>query len=494
MLVFSLNSTHTARRHSPSVIDNIIFILLNFFARSWSVGKTPATPNSNPKTTSKLENPAQTYTNNLLILFLFTSRSLFSSCSGDSNYIAVTNRKCAAGMLYVYNFPPEFNSKLTQNCDDLIPGMSLCDVVLNDGLGPVSTGLDEVVPKNLVSAWYDTEQYSPEIIFHNRVLNHRCRTLDPEFASAFYMPFYARYALEKHLWVQSSASDRDRLFKGMLDWVKSKPYWNRSGGSDHFMMIGRLTWDYRRMRDNDWGSSFFYMPEMKNVTRLLAERDQEDAYEVGVPYPTGFHPRSDSEVTQWQEYVRTRERDTLFSFVGGTREMIKDDFRGMLVRHCKNESKSCRFVQCAGNRCTNGLSSILDTFLHSEFCLQPKGRSFTRQSIFECMVAGSIPVFFWNQSAYDQYEWHLPPDTASYSVFIHNFKVRRKGTSVNQVLSRYSREDIRRMREKVIEYIPKIVYAKPSEGLETVKDAFDVALDGVLKRFKDQKNTRYTPL
>lgn len=61
------------------------------------------------------------------------------------------------------------------------------------------------------------------------------------------------------------------------------------------------------------------------------------------------------------------------------------------------------------------------------------------------------------------------------------------GTSIKDVLETYSEEDVRRMREKVIEYIPKFVYAANPEGLENYKDAFDVAIDGVLRRFQEQE-------
>ncbi|KAK9292186.1 hypothetical protein L1049_020146 [Liquidambar formosana] len=224
---------------------------------------------------------------------------------------------------------------------------------------------------------------------------------------------------------------------------------------------------------------------MRNITRLLIERNSWDYFDVGVPYPTGFHPRSDADVRQWQDFVRTRNRTTLFTFAGATRSKFKNDFRGLLLSHCYNESDACRVVDCGGTRCSNGTSEILRVFLESDFCLQPRGDSFTRRSIFDCMVAGSIPVFFWKRTAYRQYEWFLPGEPESYSVYIDRNDVKN-GTSIRGVLEKFSREEIRKMREKVIDYIPKFVYARPNEGLETIRDAFDVAIDGVLKRFKEQ--------
>ena len=44
------------------------------------------------------------------------------------------------------------------------------------------------------------------------------------------------------------------------------------------------------------------------------------------------------------------------------------------------------------------------------------------------------------------------------------------------------------MREEIISLIPKIVYADPRCRLETLEDAFDVAVEGVLERVKRIKD------
>ncbi|GKC42081.1 RNA-directed DNA polymerase, eukaryota [Tanacetum coccineum] len=80
----------------------------------------------------------------------------------------------------------------------------------------------------------------------------------------------------------------------------------KSDGWDHFITMGRITWDFRRSSEQDWGSRCIYLPGMRNITRLLIERNSWDYFDVGVPYPTGFHPNSPSDVATWQEFVRTR--------------------------------------------------------------------------------------------------------------------------------------------------------------------------------------------
>ncbi|XP_062153645.1 xyloglucan galactosyltransferase XLT2-like [Alnus glutinosa] len=432
----------------------------------------------------------------LQILLIFTLRSLPLSLSlphplrrqnHADNFTSADPAQdpCGSDRIFVYELPGAFNSEILANCDNLNPWSSRCDALANDGFGQRATGIVGVVPDELAPAWYWTDQFVSEIIFHNRVLKHKCRVLEPESATAFYIPFYAGLAVGKYLWSNSSARERDRHCEMMLGWVQDQPYYKRSNGWDHFLTMGRITWDFRRSKDRDWGSRCIYMSGMRNITRLLIERNPWDYFDVGVPYPTGFHPRSDSDVIEWQRFVRERNRTSLFSFAGATRGAVRNDFRGLLLGQC-NETDTCTVVNCAKSRCSNGTSAILETFLGSEFCLQPRGDSFTRRSIFDCMLAGSIPVFFWRRTAYYQYEWFLPVERESYSVFIDRNAVKN-GTSIKEVLERYSKEEVRKMREKVIDNIPKIVYARPQEGLETIKDAFDVAIEGVLRRFREQE-------
>ncbi|CDP02550.1 unnamed protein product [Coffea canephora] len=397
--------------------------------------------------------------------------------------------QCKYGRVYVYDLPPIFNKKLLENCQDLDPRRSQCAAVSNDGFGPNATTLAGTVPRELAHAWYWTDLFAGEIIFHARISTHRCRTMEPESAAAFYVPFYAGLAVSKYLFTNYTAKERDAPCQNLLRWIKGQPHWKRSNGSDHFLMLGRSSWDFRRARDGDWGTSFLLMPLMRQMFRLTIEKSLGDPLEVSVPYPSGFHPRTTSEVGQWQEFVRSRKRSSLFTFVGGKRGYIKNDFRALLLDQCYEESDSCKAVDCAKTPCLDGASSVLDAFLDSDFCLQPRGDSVTRRSTFDCMLAGSIPVFFWEGTVGGQYELYMSDQTESFSVFIHRNKVRN-GTSIRKVLEGYSREDVKRMREKVIDMIPRISYAFPAAegGLGNLKDAFDIGVEEVLRRIVKNAN------
>ncbi|KAL7128645.1 hypothetical protein ABFS83_13G008100 [Erythranthe nasuta] len=399
------------------------------------------------------------------------------------------DRTCKNGRIYVYDLPPMLNKDLLENCHDIDPWSSRCTAVSNGGFGPPATGLAAVVPGNLTPAWYWTDMYAAEVIYHDRMNSYKCRTLDRNQATAFYIPFYAGLAVGKFLWFNYTSKHRDFHAAEMLNWVSDQDPWKKSNGSDHFIMLGRLTWDFRRLTDDngEWGTKFIYMPLMKNVLRLAVEKSQWDDLEISIPYPTSFHPRSEPDIRQWQTLIRTRKRSSLFTFVGATRKKIRNDFRGVLMNYCKSESAACRLVDCSVARCYDGAPAILEAFLDSDFCLQPKGDGFTRRSAFDCMLAGSIPVFFWRGSFEYQYEWHLPRDALSYSVFIDHGNVRNDTSIIRDALEKYSRADIERMREKIVDFLPRLLYSRSNTDLGSVEDAFDIAMDGVLRRFKQQK-------
>ena len=135
-----------------------------------------------------------------------------------------------------------------------------------------------------------------------------------------------------------------------------------------------------------------------------------------------------------------------------------------------------------------GLRETVELFLGSRFCLQPRGDSFTRRSIFDCMVAGGIPVFFWKRTAYTQYQWFLPQDR-EYSVFIEKEAVKNGSVEIEEYLEGIGQEREMRMRETVVGMIQRMVYALPAGGLGSgFEDAFDVAVSGMLRRVKEQNH------
>ena len=61
---------------------------------------------------------------------------------------------------------------------------------------------------------------------------------------------------------------------------------------------------------------------------------------------------------------------------------------------------------------------------------------------------------------------------------INNKAVKNGIMSIRNVLEKYCREEVSKMRERVINIIPQILYATPQEGLESIKNGMMSLLKG----------------
>lgn len=341
---------------------------------------------------------------------------------------------------------------------------------------------------------YGSDQFTLEIIFHNRMMRYDCLTDNPAEAAAIYLPYYAALDIGRHLWNQTIAV-RDDLMNEMLQWLRSSPVWAVRGGRDHFTVVGRSTWDMQRKKDDDsyWGGKFMRVPETKNMTVLIVEAripehmsNKTHSNEIGIPFPTYFHPSKMSDIITWQENIQHFTRPHLFSFTGARRKNhTASAIRDQVIEQCLESAPRCKLFECgiSGGKCRSPVS-VMTLFQNSIFCMQPRGDSYTRRSIFDSMLAGCIPVFFHHNSAHEQYKWHLPRDYTKYSVYIPEDAVRNGTVKIEDVLLAYSAEQIENMREEIINMIPKLVYNNPRYKVEGIRDAFDVSVDSVIERIR----------
>uniref|UniRef100_A0A0E0ISY3 Exostosin GT47 domain-containing protein n=1 Tax=Oryza nivara TaxID=4536 RepID=A0A0E0ISY3_ORYNI len=389
--------------------------------------------------------------------------------------------RCGGRYVYVQELPPRFNTDMVKNCAALFPWKDMCKFTANGGFGPPMSGGDGGVFQE--TGWYNSDKYTVDIIFHERMRRYECLTGDPSLAAAVYVPFFAGLEVWRHLW-GFNVTARDAMALEVVDIITSRPEWRAMGGRDHFFTAGLITWDFRRLADGDagWGSKLFSLPAIKNMTALVVEASPWHLNDAAIPFPTAFHPASDEAVFAWQDKVRRLERPWLFSFAGAARPGSAKSIRSELIAQCR-ASSVCSLMECAdgpSNKCGSA-ASYMRLFQSSTFCLQPQGDSYTRKSAFDAMLAGCIPVFFHPGTAYVQYTWHLPKDHADYSVYISEDDVRRNA-SIEERLRRITPAAVERMRETVISLIPAVVYAQPSSRLDTMKDAFDVTVDAIVDK------------
>ncbi|KAK1266869.1 Xyloglucan galactosyltransferase KATAMARI1 [Acorus gramineus] len=387
---------------------------------------------------------------------------------------------CGGRYIYVHDLPSQFNDDMLRDCRKLSLWTNMCKFTSNAGMGPPLENVNGVFSN---TGWYATNQFAVDVIFRNRMKQYDCLTKDSSIAAAVFVPFYAGFDISRYLWGYNT-SVRDSASLALVDWLMKRPEWKVMGGRDHFLVAGRITWDFRRLTDQelDWGNKLLFLPAARNMSMLVVESSPWNANDFGIPYPTYFHPARDADVFLWQDRMRKLERKWLFSFAGAPRPDNQKSIRGQIIDQCK-KSEVGKLLECDfGESKCHSPSSIMQMFQSSVFCLQPQGDSYTRRSAFDSMLAGCIPVFFHPGSAYTQYTWHLPRNYTTYSVFIPEDDIRKNKFSIEERLRQISPAQVKIMREEVISLIPRLVYADPRSKLETLKDAFDVAVQAVIDK------------
>ncbi|XP_002532518.2 probable xyloglucan galactosyltransferase GT14 [Ricinus communis] len=394
---------------------------------------------------------------------------------------------CLGRYVYIHEIPSKFNQELLDNCESITRGTehNMCPYLVNSGLGVEVENSQGVL---LNKSWYSTNQFLLEVIFHNRMKKYECLTNDSSLASAIYVPFYAGLDVSRYLWGVKT-SIRDQSAFDLMKWLVQRPEWKKMLGRDHFLIAGRIAWDFRRQTDNesDWGSKFRFLPESNNMSMLAIESSSWNN-DYAIPYPTCFHPSKESEVSQWQDKMRNQTRPYLFSFAGAPRPDLQESVRGKIIEECQASKSLCKLLECdyganGAINCDNPVN-VMRLFQNSVYCLQPTGDSYTRRSIFDSILAGCIPVFFHPGTAYAQYKWHLPKNYSKYSVYIPVRDVKEWKAGINETLLRIPEDRVLAMREEVIKIIPSIIYADPRSRMETTEDAFDLAVKGILERIE----------
>ncbi|XVF13330.1 hypothetical protein REPUB_Repub08aG0199500 [Reevesia pubescens] len=441
-----------------------------------------------------------------LLLIIINSASSQQILNTESTSNQATTEDCNNRWIYIRNLPSRFNLDLLTNCSEYPLFDDFCPYLANHGLGQ-KTHIKS-------RSWYRTDSLLLELIFHRRILEYPCLTDDPNVANAIFLPYYAAIDSLRYLYgpdVNSSFLHGMELFEFLQS--DEPGIWKRRMGHDHFLVMARPAWDFSQPLDNDppiWGTSFLELPEFYNVTALVPEGRAWPWQEHAVPYPTSFHPPNLACFEAWIQRVKRSRRTSLMLFAGGGGIGSTPNIRRSIRNECDNGkvtiksnssssfnvlesngmySKICDIVDCSNGICEHDPIRYMRPMLQATFCLQPPGDTPTRRSTFDAITAGCIPVFFEELSAKMQYRWHLPEEKyAEFSVFIPKEEVVFKGLKILDVLMGIPKSEVRRMRQSVLELIPRVMYRRhgSSLGLRTKKDAFDTAIDGTLQTIKDK--------
>ncbi|KAF5734886.1 exostosin family protein [Tripterygium wilfordii] len=429
------------------------------------------------------------------VLSIITTFLCFVSTNFPHQIAAVESdpTDCTNRWIHIRRLPTYFNLDLLSNCSEYPLYDNFCPFLANHGLGRKT--------HNRSRSWYRTDPLLLELTFHRRMLEYPCLTADPVDANAIYLPYYAAIDAVRYLYGPEYNNSAEQGLE-LYDFLKhDNPWiWKRHGGHDHFLMMARPAWDFSQEVDADprlWGTSFLKLPAFYNVTALIVEARTWPWQEQAVPFLTSFHPPNLALLESWIRRVSNSRRSSLMLFAGGGGVAANPNIRRSIRDECENSSnvdlvnrggyytKMCDIVDCSNGICEHDPIRYMRPMLQSTFCLQPPGDTPTRRSTFDAIVAGCIPVFFELVSAKTQYTWHLPEELyEEFSVFIQKEDVVFKGLRIMDVLRRIPKARVRKMREKVIELMPRIIYRRheSSLGLRSRMDAFDIAVEGTLQR------------
>ncbi|XP_073000959.1 probable xyloglucan galactosyltransferase GT19 [Typha latifolia] len=401
---------------------------------------------------------------------------------------------CSGRRIHILDLPSRFNADVLRHCAafPLSDTSDFCSYLPNHGLGPRT--------HSSAQSWYRTDPRLFEPFFHRRLLlDYPCLSPDPNLSDAVFLPYYA--SLDALPFLYSAPLFNSSALHGqpLAEFLRSRfpRLLSRRLGHDFFLVLAGVAWDYSQDPNADpvsWGTSFLRLPDFVNFTILTIESRHWPWQEHAVPHPTSFHPSSLTRLTAWLSRAAKSPRPNLMLFAGGGATAAaaitppsRPNIRASILAECANRTDLCALVDCSGGSCSHDPIRYMRPMLRARFCLQPPGDTPTRRSTFDAIVAGCIPVFFEDVSAKTQYGWHLPKSRfEEFSVLIPKEEVVFGGVKIADVLAALPEKRVRSMRARVLEMAPRVMYRRhgSSEDMRKTKDAFDLAIDGVLRRIK----------
>ncbi|KAL8526220.1 hypothetical protein ACS0TY_015439 [Phlomoides rotata] len=219
--------------------------------------------------------------------------------------------------------------------------------------------------------------YSMEGNFIYKLETSNFRTRDPDKASVFFLPFSVTSIV--HFIYDKTIRDHwlpmKQTVKDYVDLVARKyPYWNRSLGSDHFMLSC-----------HDWGPELSKsLPELfKNSIRALCNANTSE----------GFRPSKDVSIPEINlPGGRTKgliggpspsKRPVLVFFAGG----LHGPIRPILLEHWENKDPDVQVHKYL----PKGVSYSA-MMRKSRFCICPSGYEVASPRMVEALYTGCVPV------------------------------------------------------------------------------------------------------
>ncbi|OWM86421.1 hypothetical protein CDL15_Pgr021508 [Punica granatum] len=207
-------------------------------------------------------------------------------------------------------------------------------------------------------------------------------TKDPEKAHLFYLPYSARQ-LELAIYLPGSHNLRPLsiYLRDHVNYLAAKyPFWNRTHGSDHFLVAC-----------HDWGpyTTTAHEELARNTIKALCNADLSEGIfkagkDVSLPETTIRNPRKP---LRYIGGLRVSQRPILSFFAGNMHGRV----RPTLLRYWQDKDDDMRVYGPLPNRVSRKMSYV-QHMKSSKYCLCPMGYEVNSPRIVEAIYYECVPV------------------------------------------------------------------------------------------------------
>jgi hypothetical protein len=286
---------------------------------------------------------------------------------------------------------------------------------LHQGAGPIL---------NETRGEYHTDQYQLFSMIYYRALKDPRRTLDPEEATSFLIPYdFATDAAYYKNCARSSGVCYDfrkcPLAPDVEALLQESTYFQRKGGKDHVLIVGmNYAMDHYILKPKCKSllagtctnctkfaiDDYSYM--YSDNKGILARGDHWHA----IPFPADFHWSRQFQDTAfpWEN----RDRPLVAAYIGSDKSFYGPSrrLRASILHYCGLHTDTCA-QQSYGLNGTRFSFKVdnhnpLAISRHAVFCFQPTGDLMTRKGLFDSILQGCIPVLYDPLTAAVMYTWH----------------------------------------------------------------------------------------
>jgi hypothetical protein len=288
----------------------------------------------------------------------------------------------------------------------------------NHGSGPLI---------NISAGSYHTDQYQLFSMIYYRALTDPRRTLDPNKATSFFIPY--DFASDSAYYKNCARSHgvcydfrKCPLAPTVEKLLFASPYYQKNNGRNHVLIIGmNYAMDHYILKPKCkslltnacMNCTKFAIDDYSYMYSSDAGIKNRGDYWHAIPFPADFHYSHEVKTPfPWE----ITNRPVLASYTGSDKSFYGPSrrLRQSIIHYCNLHSDLCvsRSYGLNGTRYSFKVDghTPLAISQHSIFCFQPTGDLMTRKGLFDSMLQGCLPVIFDALTAKVMYTWHWSED------------------------------------------------------------------------------------